>query len=59
MCKIVGNYAWGGALQPEEVTVLVGAFDEAWRLLLKAGVKFDQTERRRRRGTGSAEASSR
>jgi hypothetical protein len=41
---MIGNgkvYDAKGAFEPEELVVLVAAFDEAWRRLEKSGVRFE------------------
>jgi len=41
MLQIIKEYADGGAFQPEEVAILVAAFDDAWQRLSKSGAQFD------------------
>jgi hypothetical protein len=46
MLQIVEKYAGKTAFEPEELTVLVAAFEDAWRRLEKSGVRFDTDYRR-------------
>jgi hypothetical protein len=36
-----------GVFQPQDLRILTGAFDEAWRRLEKSGVRFDSNYQRR------------
>ncbi len=40
MRTIVGKYAGECVFQPEEVAILVAAFDGCWERLLKSGVQY-------------------
>ena len=40
MLRIIKAYGGEGVFQPEELLVLVAAFDEAWRQLERSGVRF-------------------
>ena len=39
MLKLVERFA-SGVFRPEEIAILVGAFDEAWDRLLKSGARY-------------------
>ena len=41
MLQIVEKYAGKTAFEPEELRILVAAFEDAWRRLDKSGVRFD------------------
>src|SRR5207244_268380 len=40
MLQIIGKHAENTAFQPEEVAILVAAFDGCWNRLLKSGVQY-------------------
>ena len=40
MLQIFEKYAGKGAFQPEELFILVAAFDDAWKRLENSGVDF-------------------
>jgi hypothetical protein len=46
MLQIFEKYAGKGAFQPEELLILVAAFDDAWKRLENSGVRFDSNYQR-------------
>ena len=41
MRAIVARYAGEGAFQPEELAILVAAFDDCWERLQKSGARYE------------------
>jgi hypothetical protein len=46
MLQIVKKYAGEGVFEPDEVLILIAAFEEAWQRLEKSGVRFDSDYQR-------------
>ena len=46
MLQLFEKYAGKGAFQPEELLILVAAFDDAWKRLENSGVRFDSNYQR-------------
>lgn len=46
MLQIIKKYGAKGAFQPEELLILVAAFEDAWKQLEKSGIRFDSNYQR-------------
>ena len=46
MLTLIRTFGFEGAFAPDELAILVGAFDDAWRQLEKSGVRFADNEQR-------------
>jgi hypothetical protein len=50
MLQLIGRYAAEGAFSPEELMVLVAAFDAAWSQLEKSGAQLSERRKEEARG---------
>jgi len=45
MLRIAQKYAQAGTFEPEELSILVAAFEDAWAQLLRSGARLDSEYR--------------
>ena len=46
MLRLLEKFGAEGAFHPEDVSILVAAFDDAWREIERSGVRFGSDDQR-------------